>query len=132
MLGYILIKKNEYKKEIEEYKKEISNLQGELTRELENHEIANKEIIRLTSEISAQIKDCKIGPWCNGCKHKAYASTGKIKTDPNLGYPYCIIDGNDIQYCKKHLNSLCPEREQGEVYYLPWVNYNNYSNYKGF
>lgn len=116
MFGYILIKDEDYER-FQKYKKEISDLKEELKKEQENHEIANKEIVRLTSEISAQIKDCKVGPWCDGCKHKAYANTGKVRNHPQLGYPYCIVDGKNIQYCKKHLHDLCPEREQEEVIY---------------
>lgn len=118
MFGYILIKKNRYNEKIKEYEDIISDLQVELRREQENHKIANKEIIRLTSEISAQVKNCNIGVWCNNCAHRAYASTGKLKRDSVLNNSaYYYVDGENIQYCKKHLHELCPEWEQENITY---------------
>ena len=107
MFGYTLIKISDK----EEYERKISVLKDKLQKEKENHEIATKEIKRLTKEISSKNSDCNVGPWCENCKHKDIAQTGKTSFS-RYGNPWFFIDGEEIQYCRKHLNEFCPEWEK--------------------
>lgn len=71
-----------------------------------------KEVQRLAELISSETKDCKVGPWCDDCKH--------IRTDRSRIGPYVSFSGMKyfkevagvVKYCAKHLHELCPEYEQ--------------------
>lgn len=67
------------------------------------------EVQRLAEQISAQVTDCKIGPWCNKCKHLGRDIAGTPFFDGSSCY--VMIDGSEVVYCAKHLRSLCPEYE---------------------
>ena len=108
MFGYTLIKEKD-KMQIEY---DFEKLQNEIKKLKKDKEIANKTIKQLTSEISTQTKDCKVGPWCDGCKHIA---TAAIETSSSFVTPFSqylvVTEEGAIKYCKKHLNEFCPERE---------------------
>lgn len=107
MFGYTLIKEKD-KIQIEY---DFEKLQIEIKKLKKDKEIANKTIEKLTSEISSQTKDCKIGPWCDECKHMATASIGESKSFITPFSQYFTITEETIRYCKKHINEFCPERE---------------------
>ena len=88
MFGIKIMKKADYEKmkiEYEQYNDAICV----------NEEMA-KTIDKLTQTINAQNTECRVGAWCEGCKHKKYA--------------YKAGDYN--YYCDKHLHELCPEWEK--------------------
>ena len=70
----------------------------------EEHE---REIINLTNQISAQVTDCNVGPWCDGCKHRGSADVYDA-TRYMTGH-WTVVRDKKIQYCKKHLREVCPE-----------------------
>lgn len=66
------------------------------------------EVQRLSELISAEVKDCKIGPWCKDCKH--IGRDMAIVTEIGLmGYRFIKESGGEVQYCKKHLHNICQE-----------------------
>ena len=67
------------------------------------------EVQRLAAQISAQITDCKIGPWCNKCKYlgRDIAETPLF----NGSHRYITINGSEVMYCAKHVRHICPEYE---------------------
>ena len=69
------------------------------------------EVERLAELISAEVKDCKVGPWCKGCK---YIGTDKSEVydmiDP-VHFGWMVTTAGRVQYCKKHLYEVCPEFE---------------------
>lgn len=68
------------------------------------------EVQRLAEQISAQVADCKVGPWCAECKYLGYARAMKpLLPDPSL---YVAVKGGDVTYCAKHIRSICPEYER--------------------
>lgn len=70
-----------------------------------------KEVVRLAELVSAEVKDCKVGPWCRGCIHVGY-DQASITAEDSLGYTYVKETAGKVQYCKKHLHEICPEFEQ--------------------
>lgn len=68
-----------------------------------------KEVVRLSNMISAQVEDCKVGPWCQDCEHIG-RDMAVVKT-PTLFGPYVTETAGVVQYCKKHLHEFCPEFE---------------------
>lgn len=72
-----------------------------------------KEVKRLAELVSAEVEDCKIGPWCKDCKHCGYESSeiGNAFYE-GVFIGYAARTGGRVQFCKKHLHELCPEFEQ--------------------
>lgn len=68
-----------------------------------------KEVHRLANMLSAQVGDCKVGPWCDGCVHKGVDHSEVVDMNTFSG-PWVTVAGK-VQFCKKHLHSLCPEFE---------------------
>ena len=85
--------------------------------ELKKHEKMTfkleKEAQLLADMLSAQVEDCKVGPWCNGCVHKGTDRSIVVDMSP-WGSTWVQTAGEtagEIQFCKKHLHELCPEFE---------------------
>lgn len=68
-----------------------------------------KEVQRLADMLSAQVEDCKVGPWCNGCVHKGTDRSTVV--DTSLWGSKWVQTAGEVQFCKKHLHELCPEFE---------------------
>lgn len=68
-----------------------------------------QEVKRLADQVSAEVKDCKVGVWCKDCKHIG-RDRSELKELTFLGTYVRETDG-EVQYCKKHLHELCPEFE---------------------
>lgn len=68
------------------------------------------EVDRLAKLITAEVKDCKIGPWCKNCK---YIGTDVSSVcNPSSEFPWVIWKtAGRVQYCRKHLSEICPEFE---------------------
>lgn len=69
------------------------------------------EVERLAELISAEVKDCKVGPWCKECK---YIGTDKSEVYNPIHpvHPSWMANtAGRVQYCKKHLYEVCPEFE---------------------
>lgn len=76
------------------------------------------ENMRLATLVNGQTEDCKIGPWCDGCKHKreTYGDIYDITQ-----YKRAIwadveeqIIRSKITICLKHIHELCPEFQSME------------------
>lgn len=68
------------------------------------------EVQRLAEQISAQVADCKVGPWCAGCKYLGHERAMQpLLPDASL---YVAVKGSDVTYCAKHIRSICPEYER--------------------
>lgn len=68
------------------------------------------EVQRLAEQISAQVTDCKVGPWCAECQHLGHERAMKpLRSDSSL---YVAVKGGDVTYCAKHIRSICPEYER--------------------
>lgn len=73
-----------------------------------------KECQRLADMISAEVKDCKVGVWCNDCKFLGKDKSVIKDSIPIWGLPYSSFIkecAGEVQYCKKHLYEICPEFE---------------------
>lgn len=68
-----------------------------------------KEVQRLANMISAQVEDCKVGPWCEGCVHKGADHSEVVEW--NIFGSKWVTAAGKVQFCKKHLHELCPEFE---------------------
>jgi hypothetical protein len=106
--GKVFIKKSEYNR-LRACELEMDVLNGKL------HDCnllkcsLEKEIKELSEMISAQVKDCQVGPWCTDCDHYGHS----ISTIKGWGFTseYVRASAGEVQYCKKHLHDLCPEFE---------------------
>lgn len=70
------------------------------------------EVKRLAELISAEVKDCQIGPWCCDCQHMGRDEAVVMKYDSLLGLRFIKAHGGEVQYCKKRLHEMCPEFER--------------------
>lgn len=73
-----------------------------------------KEVVRLSDMLSSQVEDCKIGPWCQDCKHIGtdMAVVKKPVVDFSLADSmYATWTDGVVWYCKKHIHEFCPEFE---------------------
>ncbi len=70
-----------------------------------------EEVSRLSELISSKVEDCKVGPWCKGCRHTGQDSS-KLYAWDCLGESYVKEVAGEVQYCKKHLHEVCPEFER--------------------
>ena len=70
------------------------------------------EIKRLAELISAEVKDCQIGPWCHDCQHIGRDRAVVTKYDSLLGLRFVKAHGGEVQYCKKRLHEMCPKFER--------------------
>lgn len=70
-----------------------------------------EEVQRLAEQISAEVKDCKIGPWCKRCKHLGKDNADLHKELTFFGYPYVTQEAGRVTYCRKHLHEICQEFE---------------------
>lgn len=70
-----------------------------------------QEVQRLAEQISAEVKDCKVGPWCKGCKYLGKDNADLQKYPGFFGSSYVVQKAGRVTYCKKHLRELCPEFE---------------------
>lgn len=84
--------------------KENYNEQQAIIRKLE------EECERLSRMISTEVKDCKVGPWCDHCAHKGI-DVSQIKKWDDFGHPYVAVEAGRVIYCRKHLHEVCPEFE---------------------
>lgn len=75
-----------------------------------------KEVERLAEMISAQVEDCKVGPWCNECAHKGH----DFSSVPQFSFiwgdnPWVReLKSGEVYFCKKHLHEYCPEFEAAQ------------------
>ena len=86
---------------------------GEYKRLLDSDQIRQnleQEVKRLAELISAEVKDCKVGPWCNGCKHIGKENADLPASAP-FGPMYIKEKAGRVIFCKKHLHEICPEFE---------------------
>lgn len=84
--------------------KEYERLQDDSRLKLE----LEKEVKRLAELISAEVKDCKIGPWCKDCQHIG-CDISTIFYEESILSPWVKELTGEVQYCKKHLHEICPE-----------------------
>lgn len=68
-----------------------------------------KECQRLADLITAETKDCKMGPWCKECSHRG-VEYSQVEEDGFFG-SYVVAEGGNVYYCKKHIHEQCPEFE---------------------
>ena len=102
MFGLKIIKEEHY-----------DNLKGSYQTLSNDYRIALSSIKQLTEEISGQTKDCKMGPWCEGCKHRRYVYVQDNIV--NFGIYVHIREEKDrriMEYCGKHIHEICPEWEE--------------------
>lgn len=101
----MFIKRKEYERlrKADEENAELREVER-LNKELE------AEVERLAELISSEVKDCKVGPWCNDCQHVGYDSA-KVY-DSGIFGRYVEACAGSVQYCKKHLHEICPEFEK--------------------
>ena len=82
--------------------------------ELFNYEKINeeleKEVKRLASLVSEQVKDCNIGPWCKDCKYMG-EDKSTIEIEDPFSWYWCDYTAGKVTYCKKHLCEICQEFE---------------------
>lgn len=90
----MFIKRKEFS-ELQDYKKRCKALED--------------EVQRLSALITAEVKDCKIGPWCKDCKHCGYDIANTMEFDLFGWHPYVAYSDGKTQYCKKHIHEMCPE-----------------------
>lgn len=88
MFGIKIMKKSNY----ERMKMACEDYNGIM----EDNRQMKKTVEKLTKIINAQNNGCRVGTWCEDCKHKKYART------KGWDYEY---------YCGKHLHEICPEWE---------------------
>lgn len=105
MVNKMWIKRNEYER-LCKLKKTNRSLE-------EMNSALEEEIKRLSSLISSQNSDCKIGPWCNDCIH--------VGRDRSVVYdggsPYAEKVSGEVIYCTKHIHDMCPEFENSSESY---------------
>ena len=76
-----------------------------------------KEVKRLEQVINTQVRNCKVGIWCEGCEH--WTKDRSVTTSNNI-IGYSVMDmyfgatmpleiGGQVGYCRKHIHDLCPE-----------------------
>lgn len=70
-----------------------------------------QEVQRLAELISAEVKDCKIGPWCSGCRHHG-TDRSVLSMAGVMGHPFVCASAGEVSYCKKHIHEICPEFER--------------------
>ena len=76
-----------------------------------------KEIKRLTLALNTNVKNCKVGPWCENCGHWITDKSVIIATairdytseDCYYGLPIPEKIGGEVGYCSKNVNTLCPD-----------------------
>lgn len=66
----------------------------------------DEETKRLSELISAQVEDCRVGPWCKDCVYIGYDLS---KVDGFGGYEET---SGQVIYCKKHIHEMCKEFEK--------------------
>ncbi len=81
--------------ELQDYKKRCKSLED--------------EVQRLSALVTAEVKECKIGPWCKDCQHCGYDSAKTMEFALPFGYSYVAYVDGQTQYCKKHTHEMCPE-----------------------
>lgn len=74
-----------------------------------------QEVKRLAEQISAEVKDCKVGPWCKDCQHIGNDSADLTIYSMWDDCEHVVERAGRVTYCKKHLHEICPEFEQGGV-----------------
>ena len=62
-------------------------------------------------QISAEVKDCKVGPWCKDCQHIG-TDDADLLGERLFEYMYIKEKAGRVTYCKKHLHEICPEFER--------------------
>lgn len=66
----------------------------------------DEETKRLAELISAQVEDCRVGPWCKDCVHIGY-DVSKV-----YGIEHYEETAGQVIYCKKHIHEMCKEFEK--------------------
>jgi len=91
--------------------RKIRNLQA-ATSNLEEQNVELRENAdQLAMQISAEVTDCKMGPWCLDCAH--YADVPVCFSQESYeGESYVWRRGHTVSYCKKHLHERCQEFER--------------------
>jgi hypothetical protein len=92
-----------------------------LDRKWINEEL-EKEIKRLEYQLNARERTCKIGPWCENCKHwvedRSVITSSRIAEysleDAYYGITIPETIGGRVGYCNKYVHTLCPDREAKE------------------
>lgn len=108
MLGYLLVKKEEY----ENLKNENSKLKNQLDDEKKDHEVTKSTVHKLSEEISGKTSECNIGPWCQDCQHRKFVQIGEGR----INYWNITLYSDGVYYCGKHTHDLCPEWEARSKY----------------
>lgn len=80
---------------------------------MEINEELNKEVKRLAELISSRTTDCKIGPWCKDCDHVG-RDKAEVEAWSDWRGPYIKAVEGKVTYCKKHLDTACPEYERSK------------------
>ena len=81
----------------------------DLVNKAELKEELEEEVKRLAEMISAEVKDCKIGPWCKECTH--LGRDRSILSTKALYGPFISEVAGNVVFCKKHIHEQCPEFE---------------------
>lgn len=81
----------------------------DLVNKAELKEELEEEVKRLAEMISAEVKDCKIGPWCKECTH--LGRDRSILSNKTLYGPFISEVAGNVVFCKKHIHEQCPEFE---------------------
>ena len=86
----------------------------DLVNKAELKEELEEEVKRLAEMISAEVKDCKIGPWCKECTHlgrdRSILTSG-IPIGSTIYGPFISEIAGNVVFCKKHIHEQCPEFE---------------------
>lgn len=69
------------------------------------------EVDRLAELVSAKVSDCKVGVWCNDCRHIGHEEASYLCEYGNCFEVWEKRVAGKVQYCKKHIHSICPEFE---------------------
>ena len=106
MFGLKIVKEEEY-----------NNLVGKYRTLLNDYKTTLESTKELTQQISGQTEDCKMGPWCKGCKHRKYVYTQSKWAIKGINCGYFTSKRDDdnrckMEYCSKHIHELCPEWEE--------------------
>lgn len=110
------IKRSRYKQLQElnmEYDRKCSELHTDNWKLRTGQDALMNEVFRLKEIIDAQVVDCNVGPWCNGCIHKGEDQAYHNYEGEWLYGQFVRVDSElgKIIFCKKHLHELCPEFE---------------------
>lgn len=93
---------------------QINDLTNQCKTLEEDKSQCQETIKQLTEEINQQTPECKVGPWCEDCRHmKAAPVDSFINYESNwFSNSYAgLKEPKYIYYCGKHTHEICPEWE---------------------